>query len=84
VDCHIKNGQYIKRYKIIRTNSLPETNTQKSCSKSNHGEVGYRMAKCKDHEHLDLYRNRFQGLLCLHYVCGGGGDDVDDNNLHFK
>lgn len=74
VDCN-RNVNICSALKVKSTSKdiknhkdrLLEMNIQKSSSKANHVEVWYRMTqRWKDQEHLNLYRNRFHGLLCLY------------------
>jgi len=61
-------------------------NIQKSSSKANHVEAGYRMTQTKMERPRTSWplEKQVSRFAVPSYVCGGGGDDDDvDDNLHF-
>lgn len=75
-------SKYMKNHK----DRLLEMNIQKSSSKANHVEAGYRMKQTKMERPRTLWPLEKPGsrFALPSYVCGGGDDDdVGDDNLHF-
>jgi len=91
VDCN-RNVNICSTLKVDSTSKdmknhkdrLLETNIQKSSSKANHVEAGYRMKQTKMERPRTLWPLEKQGSrFAVPSYGGGDDDDVDDDNLHF-